>query len=170
MPASMHSAGRTHSATKATILPVFPAVIAGRTSNTAVSAIVTTINATRIPVDPITLPSGAFARSYDLRDGGQTLRRSLLLGQTSNVSDKPLDLSVGDLALVCRHRRLPIGNDGRQSRVGLLLPLRGPQIAKLERLARRGVAASVPAVATPALRLEDARRVVLRAQRRTEKT
>jgi len=103
-------------------------VIEGRTSNTAVSTMVTTINATRIPVDPITAsPSTrAFVRSCQLREGGCAGKRSLLLGQTADVSDKFLDLSVGDLALVCRHRGLPIGNDGRQFRVGLLLHIRGP--------------------------------------------
>src|SRR5271168_4147071 len=54
MPVPMHSAGRTHSPTKARILPVAPAVIEGRTRNTPASTIVSTTNVTRIPVSPNT--------------------------------------------------------------------------------------------------------------------
>src|SRR5665213_1299476 len=68
----MHSTGRTHKPTKARILPVAPTVIEERTRNTNASAIVSTIDAMRIPVVPNkTAPCRAlWARSSSAVPGG----------------------------------------------------------------------------------------------------
>src|ERR1700685_1848984 len=128
----MHSAGRIARATKARILPVTPTVTEGRTRNTAASTIVTTINATRISVDPVTTPPArAFAQiNWKRNDGGRTAKELLLFGQTPYGADEPLNLVVRQLAFVRRHFAAahPVRDAVSQLGVGLFLHFSGPQI------------------------------------------
>src|ERR1700677_541203 len=160
MPASMHSAGRMQRATNARILPVIPTVIEVRNRNTAASTIVSTINATRIPVAPVTTPPDHASARIIWQCVDRTAERSSFLRQSANVRDEIFNLRIFQTASEGGHFALPLGRDRDELFIGFLLYFGGSEIAHPQLFADRCVPLTIRAVARGALRLVKHRRVL----------
>src|ERR1700722_687447 len=93
------------------------------------------------------------SRGFFSRNGG------LLLSQSSDVGDEPLDLVVCELAFIGRHLVLPAGDNVRELSIGLALYVGRGQISYLQGLSRCCASASIRSMAHGALGFEIARAI-----------